>query len=164
MKINEKQLFADICGIEDNESKAIVVVKLTDIDVKTGDEYVLDTLTVNTPVVNIYKSPAMSFIDLTFIDPTDKDFYELITKLNEFCNIDMQPSSDDTMRTIIIECVPKDDSVSFVAGFHAIWSVMPSKPGAKIDTLRFFIDTEYLHAFVINEDALEEEENDEDQA
>ena len=113
-------------------------------------------------IIGLNAVPNDSSVFSTWTNPADKDFYELITKLNEFCNIDMQPSSDDTMRTIIIECVPKDDSVSFVAGFHAIWSVMPSKPGAKIDTLRFFIDTEYLHAFVINEDALEEEDNDEE--
>ncbi len=155
-QISERDIVITCCGEDDyGNPKALVSVKLADINVNTGEERVLDEVIVESAIVNIFRSVVSTMVDLTFMDPEDYEFVSAVAHLQDFCRVDMEPGNSNVIRTIVVTVVPKKFESAYACGFHAAWNIQPSKVGVKNDTLRFVFDSDYFNVFVADREEIE---------
>ena len=140
----------------DGTPKAVCSVKLADINVETGNENVIDEIIVDSAIVNVFRSAVSTMVDLTFLNPQDYEFVDLVTRMQSFCKADMEPADPQTIRTIVVTIVPNEFEECYCAGLNAAWVIQPSKVGALNDTVRFIIDSEYFNVYTVDFDTLEE--------
>lgn len=145
--MKELDVIREACGVdEDGNAKAVVSVKLSEINTGTLQEKVLDEVLLDNPKVQIYRSVRYTMVDLIFGSPMDFEFINVWGRLNGFCN---EIGEDmNSMRTIVITISPKSlMGEYFLCGLHAAWSLMKSRPDGEMDMIRFVMDSEYFGVF-----------------
>lgn len=155
--ISEKEVFRVICGEDEyGQPKSDVSVKISDFDMTTEEEHVLNELVVDNAIVNVFKTPALTMVDLTFSSGTDPQLVALIDLLNLYTQDNINPD-ENILSTIVLTVTPKEDGDVFLSGIHGVFCLMPIalQGKIKINTVRFIFTNDYLYAFEIPDDAEE---------
>ncbi len=149
--MKERDIFLACCGNdEQGDNKSTVAVKLSKIDLNTGEEETQDEMLFDNPVVNILRNPRFTMVDLTFTNKDDYEFVNLVARLQDFSKVENTAQTDDAMigPTIILTVIPKSyKGEYYCSGMHGVWVAMPSRIGSPIDTVRFIFDNELFLAY-----------------
>ena len=143
----EKEVILEACGVNDEgDTKAVVSVKLSEINAGTMEEKVLDEVILDNPTIQIYRSVKYTMVDLIFDNPMDFEFIKTFGRLSGFCN---EVGEDmNSVRTIIVTISPKRMlGEYFLCGMHAAWLLMKSKPQTDANMIRFVFDGEHFNVF-----------------
>lgn len=153
-EMNERKIFSVSCGEDEfGVSKSMVSIKMSDFDIENEKETVYDEIILDNPVVNIFKTPALTMVDLTFTKPKDFEFINTVARLQEYVKTDMMSQNENIFSTIVLTIMPKDFlGELFCSGAHGTFCIMPSKPDVPADTIRFIFQNSYFYAFKIPEE------------
>lgn len=149
-EISEKEVFEAVCGEDDlGQPKATVSVKLSDFNIANETEQVFREMLIDNAIVNVFKTPALTMVDLTFYSENDSRLAELSKMLMDFSKQSMSSSDENVLSTIVLTVVPKEDSSIYVSGVHGTFCFMPSVIGGAVDMLRFIFQNDYISAFEV---------------
>lgn len=152
-EVSEKEVFEAICGEDDlGQPKATASVKLSDFNIANETEQVYNEMVIDNAIVNVFKTPALTMVDLTFYSENDSRLAELSKMLTDFSKQSMSSSDENVLSTIVLTVVPNKDASVYVSGIHGTFCFMPSAIGAAVDTLRFIFQNDYIYAFEIVDD------------
>lgn len=153
-KITEKEIMELACG-RDNEgmNNSVIKVSLSKLNVSTEDEQLIHEVTLDGPVVNIFRGYRLSHVDITFPSSKDFDLLNLNNELNNFTNI--QNSLDEeaeVIPAIILTIMPKEyEGEYFITGLHGDWCLMPLESDGDVSTIRFIFENPLLHVYRLND-------------
>ncbi len=149
--MTEREIMLSCCGEDDfGSNRATVAVKLSRINLETEEEEIEDEMLFDNPIVNIFRNPRFTMIDLTFTNREDFEFINLVARLQDFSKAENTAVNTKATigPTIVLTIIPKETKGEFYcSGIHGIWCCMPSKIGAPIDTVRFIYDNELFMAY-----------------
>lgn len=147
----EKDVLLACCGDdEDNNANAITAIRMSIMDLVTGDEVrVEDEITMTEPVINISRGPRFTMVDLTFM-PNSFNLVNAVARMQAFIKAEnRQDDAENLVPSIFLTISPKNfDAVTYCTGAHGAWYVMTSKIGHPMDTIRFIYDNELFGTFV----------------
>ena len=159
--MTEKDILKAACGVDVvGESKAQIMVETKFIDVEQGEEIQVDSIQMQGPVINCFRNLHRMNVDIRFENAYDTDFVQCLYMLNGFCVPEnSMDSSSDLVPVVQVTIMPFSlEGEYFIGGFHASWTLIPSRPDKQPDTIRFIFNNNDFHAYHINEDMLEPEE------
>ena len=154
MLLPEKEVLLACCGEDEyGDAKAIINIKMSDVNLVENTEQVLDEIIMDNPIVNVFRSLLNTTVDFTFANPQDYEFINLVGRLNSFMKAEMEPAEDNTLRALFVTITPKEDLVDyFSTGMYGTWFLQPSKVGGAVDTIRFIFSNEFFKTFRIEEE------------
>ena len=130
--MRELEVMRACCG-EDEEgfSRAAVSVKLMMLkEDETAEE--IDEIVLDNPIVNIYRDPRRTLIDLTFPNVKDFEITNLAVRLQSFMGEKMTMQRD-AVPSIMMTLAPKElFGQYFISAIHGMWFLMPSAVGGVI--------------------------------
>ena len=151
--MRELEVMRACCG-EDEEgfSRAAVSVKLMMLkEDETAEE--IDEIVLDNPIVNIYRDPRRTLIDLTFPNVKDFEITNLAVRLQSFMGEKMTMQRD-AVPSIMMTLAPKElFGQYFISAIHGMWFLMPSAVGGVIDTVRFIFENDFVDCFEVREDS-----------
>lgn len=149
--MTERDVMISCCGEDDfGNNKATVAVKLSRINLETFEEDVEDEMLLDNPIINIFRNPRFTMLDLTFTNKEDFEFINLAARLRDFSRFEIMAANEEAMigPTIIVTLIPKETKGEyFCVGVHGMWVIMMSKIGGPIDTIRFIFDNELFTTY-----------------
>lgn len=153
--ITEKDIYIASCGVDTRGiNKALIKVETSILNIDGRDPDNIDSIVLDNPTVNIFKTRSFTMIDLTFASEDDYEFMNLTRVLTDFCKV--ENSMDEKNGEIPAVCVsicPKEYNGEYVVvGMHAMWMIHQSSPLAGIDTLRFIVENGFMHTYQLNID------------
>lgn len=153
-KMNENDVFKSICGEDEyGNAKSMISIKLSDFDIQNEEENVLDEMILDNPIVNVFKTPALTMVDLTFTNPSDFDFVNTVSRMQSYILSDMRSINENVLSTIVLTIIPKEYlGEVYCTGIHGTFCIMPSKPDVPTDTIRFIFENTYFYSFKIPEE------------
>ncbi len=151
--MTEREVFVAACGVDEegvNRSLVKIETKFLTMD---GEEDAVGEITLDGPVVNIFRSMRFTMLDLTYDSGTDFDFVHAVQLLKDFSVPENSLDDEDTrVPCIQLTVMPKElDGVYYITGVHGTWCLMPSVPGRADDTIRFLFENDLVHTYRINE-------------
>ncbi len=149
--MTEREIMIACCGEDEfGNNKASVAIKLSRINLETMEEEVVDEMLFDNPIINIFRNPRFTMVDLTFTNKEDFEFINLAARIQDFTKIEnvvMNPEAT-IGPTIIVTLIPKESKGEyFCVGIHGMWVIMQSKIGAPVDTVRFLFDNELFTSY-----------------
>ena len=159
--MTEKDILKEACGVDEaGEAKAQVMLETKFIDVEQGEEIRVDSMQMQGPVINCFRSLHRINVDMKFEDAYDTDLVQCLHMLNGFCVPENSMDSSNSLIPVVqVTIMPLSlEGEYFIGGFHASWTVIPSQPDKLPDTIRLIFNNNDFHAYHIHEDMLEPEE------
>lgn len=159
--LTEKDVLIAACGKDrDGYSKSAVKIDDAMIDATTGEEDVNNELLLDNAVVNIFRNSQMTMVDLTFDNPEDYEFTQLVYFLQEATAIEnTMDTYEQHVPSVIITICPKAlEFEYYVTGIHAMWCVQPSQVGGANDTVRLIFTNNMFHVYHMDIDKLLEDD------
>ena len=143
--IMEKDIISACCGLDgEGFPKASAMIRLSFIKPEKGEEEgIYDEILLDEPVVQIFRSPVLTMVDLVF-SPESFQLANCFARLQEFIHIPGggEDQNDDILPTIFVTISPgRYMDRFFCTGMHGAYYLMPSKAGYKPDTIRFIINS-----------------------
>ena len=151
MIMTEWEVMISCCGEDEfGNTKATAAIKLSRINLETFEEEVIDEMLLDNPIINIFRNPRFTMLDLTFTNKEDFEFVNLAGRLQSFTwdeSVTMNPEGT-IGPTIIVTLIPKESRGEyFCVGIHGLWVIMQSMVGAPVDTVRFIFDNELFTTY-----------------
>ena len=158
-RIMETDIFRACCGLdEEGYSRSVSAVKMLFFSEEAEPEE-FDEIISDHPVVNIYRDSLRTMIDLTFENPADYEFTNLVLRLQEFSRLELSEERE-AVPSVMVTVSPKEwMGRVYLSAIHAMWCLMPEMPGGKINTVRFIFDNETVDCFQIDEEVFDEGED-----
>ena len=160
-KLKEIEVYRACCGEdEDGFSRAAAAVKLLMLKGEEKAEEI-DEIVLDNPVINIYRDPRRTLIDLTFLNVMDFELTNLVVRLQSFFSEKLS-MRQDAIPSVMVTLAPKEFAGQYyVSAIHGMWFVMPSVIGGENDTVRFIFENDLVNCFEA-EDTGEEQESEEE--
>lgn len=153
--ITEKDIYIAACGVDTRGiNKALIKVETSILNTDGRDPDNIDSIVLDNPTVNIFKTRSFTMIDLTFASEEDYEFMNLTRVLSDFCKVEnsMDEKSGEMPAVCVSICPKKYNGEYVVVGMHAMWMIHQSSPGRGIDTLRFIVENGFMHTYQLNID------------
>ncbi|MCR5791317.1 MAG: hypothetical protein K6G83_15645 [Lachnospiraceae bacterium] len=153
--VTEKDILSECCGLDgEGFPKAAIMVRLSFIKAEKGEEEAIyDEILMDEPAVQIFRSPALTMVDLVF-SPESFQLANCFARMQEFIHIQAgeEEKNDDILPTIFLTISPRQYMDRFFCtGMHGAYYLMPSKAGYKPDTIRFIFNSAMFGTYVTEE-------------
>lgn len=161
MNMTEKDIMKACCGTDEvgNTNSAVKVQNLI-LNITTGEQKIINEVTLDNPSVNMFRSFRYTMVDLIFNSHTDYDFLNTTSMLNAFTVSDNSMDSEDyNVPSIVVTICPKEyDCEYYTVGMHGAWCLQPHIAGEEINTIRFIFDNELFHTYEVNDTSIDYKE------
>lgn len=148
--LSEKEVLIAACGKDrDGYSKSAVKIDNAIINVNTGDESIVKELLIDDAIVNIFRNAQMTMLDLTYDNPENYEFENLIRFLQDATQTEnTMDSQQQHVPSIVITVCPKElEFEYYITGIHALWCIQPSQAGGVNDTVRLIFTNSLFHVY-----------------
>ena len=159
--ITEKEILSSCCGTdEEGFSRAVAVVRLSHINAETGEEErTFDEIILDEPVIEVYRSPALTTVDLIF-SPESFQLANCFARLQEFVRKQRELKyieGDEILPTVFLTISPRRYMDRFFCtGMHGAFYLMPSKVGYQPDSIRFIFNSALFGTYLAEEGSEQE--------
>ena len=148
--ITELDILTAACGADEGGyGKAVVLFENKIMNFETKQQKIFEDMTLNTPVLNIFRDMRHTMVDVMFENASDYDLIQLFNMLKRFTDIkNMKDLTELEVPSIQLTIIPNEyEGQFFITAFHGSWVLTSSQANRLPNTIRFIFDNDTFNVY-----------------